>query len=104
MGTFSLALAQSFPPWIKLFIGCFPHNLRHRLVEVYVAFARGRNAALLTCSLDSENDHGHLDDPGCWATKFNVVYIRINDFSVQLDAALGGSPRNEKHAREMHSV
>lgn len=40
MGTFSLALAQSFPPWIKLFIGCFPHNLRHRLVEVYVAFAR----------------------------------------------------------------
>lgn len=49
-------------------------------------------------------DHGHLHGPGRWAAKFNVVYIRINDFSVQLDATLGGRPRNEKHAREMHSV
>lgn len=40
MGTFSLALAQSFPPWIKLFIGCFPHDLRNGLVEAYVAFTR----------------------------------------------------------------
>lgn len=55
-------------------------------------------------SLDSGNDHGHRSDPGCWAAKFHVIYVRINDFSVQLDAALRGRPRNEKHARGMRSL
>lgn len=40
MGTFSLALAQCFLLWIKLFIGCFPDDLRNGLIEAYVAFTR----------------------------------------------------------------
>lgn len=32
------------------------------------------------------------------ATKLNGVYITINGFLSQLDATLGGRPRNENHA------
>jgi len=33
MGTSSLALAQNFPPWIKLLIGCFSPDLGNGFVE-----------------------------------------------------------------------